>query len=103
MENESKFREEVINTAEKAMGWINDYFTGKMADDGKISKAIKMVQFGVKMTHLNQIRVQGDKSLAIRLLKFLPEDKRKDYIAVTNPEAKPFLLDKPSKKKKKPH
>ena len=96
-----EFREKVVTTADKAMGWINDYFEGKSADENKINKAIKMVQFGVKMVHMDQIKEQGNKSLALRLIRFLPENVKQDYIKMTNPEVTPLLLgSQPSGSKK---
>jgi len=97
MDNVNKeFRDGILNRAKKALNCIDEYFEGKDIDDQKIRNAIRMVQFGVKIEHMNQIKDHNDKSLAIRLLKFLPDkDTRMEYIKLTNPEVKPLLINKP--------
>ena len=95
-----KFREKIVKTADKALGWVNEYLEDKVNDLNKINNAIKVVQLGVKMEHMNQLKEQNKKSLAIRLLKFLPDkETRMEYIKLTNPEIKPLLLKKPEIKK----
>jgi len=48
------------------------------------------------------IKNQSDRSFALRLLPLMPKDDktRRAYIALTNPELKPLLLDKPQRKKR---
>jgi len=95
-----KFREKIVKTADKALGWVNEYLEDKVNDLNKINNAIKVVQLGVKMEHMNQLKEQNKKSLAIRLLKFLPDKEiRMEYIKLTNPEIKPLLLKKPEIKR----
>lgn len=95
-----EFRDGILDRAGKALKWIDEYFEGKEVDPKKVHHAIKMVQFGVKIEHMNQIKDHNDKSLAIRLLRFLPDNNtRLEYIKITNPEVKPLLLGKPKKVK----
>jgi len=93
------FRGNIQGLADKGIDILNDYFDGTRQNNDMVKEAIKMVQFGVKIEHMNQLKDQGDKSLALRLLKFLPNDEvRERYIEITNPEVKPLLLSRPKKK-----
>lgn len=94
-----KFRENVISVGEKGLGWLKEYFEGAELPTDKLDKAMKILQLSVKTPHIMQLDEQVKRSQAIRLLNFIPKEHRSDYIALTNPEAKPFLLSKPEKKK----
>lgn len=95
MEN---FREEITKIGGKALGIINDYLDGKEVDEGKVRQAARMIGFGVKVEHMNQVNSYQTKSIALRLVKLLPKDTgvRETYIAMTNPEVRPLLLARPS-------
>ena len=90
------FRGRTTKVSEKALSIIDSYFGSEKVDLKKVDIAAKMVGFGVKIEHINQIKEQGDKSLALRLMKFLPDkDVREKYIKITNPEVAPLLESRP--------
>ena len=96
-----KLREGVIGIGEKALEWLEEYFEGKDLPEDKMQKALRTIQLSVKVSHMEQIGEQTKRSQAIRIFSFIPEDRRAEYIAVTNPEAKPYLLSKPKEADKK--
>jgi len=88
------FRNRVQGIADKGLNIMEEYFDGKRQGVDMVKEASHMIREGVKIEHMNQLRKQSDKSLAIRLLKFLPDDDtRKEYIKMTHPDASK-LLDK---------
>ena len=93
----NQFREKVQKVGDKALNVIDEYFDGKRDSAEKVSEAMKMVQSSIKIEHMNQIKGHLDRSLALRLIKFLPEDNetRNEYIRITNPEIQHLLLAKP--------
>lgn len=92
------FRENVQEVGNEAITLVRDYFAGKRQGTDKIKEAVRMVGFGLKVEHMNQIAEFSNKSLALRLVKFLPKDVNKDqYIYLTNPQLRPMLLGKPKK------
>jgi len=91
------FRNGIINIAGKGLDIMNEYFDGKRTGTDKIDEASKMIREGVKISNRDQVDAQVKRSQAIRLLHFIPNENRANYIAITNPEAKPFLLPKPRK------
>lgn len=95
------FRPTMDRISTKALKWIEDYFDDKQDAEGKIKESLKLLSYEIKLRHMEQIKEQGDKSLALRLIKFLPKDEklRNRYIELTNPEIKPLLLEKPTKVK----
>lgn len=95
-----ELRENVQEASQKALTIILEYFKGERPGSAQVKEAMKMVGFGLKVEHMDQISAQSDRSLALRLIKFLPNDVDKDeYIRVTNPQIAPLLLPKPEKKK----
>lgn len=94
------FRQSVLNLGIKGANIIDEYFEGKRAGTDKVSEATFMIREAVKVSNRDQVDIQVKRSQAIRLLHFIPENRRKDYIALTNPEAKPFLLNRPLKNTK---
>jgi len=98
MDQNVEFQEELVKggreSLEKVMVWIR----GGKEGSPIIKGAEKMLGLAVKVMHMQQIAKNTDKSLALRLLKFLPDEKtRREYIKLTNPEVKPLLLDRPKK------
>ena len=92
------FRESVQDVANSAIGIIREYFSGKRQGTDKGKEAVRMVGFGLKVEHMNQIADVSNRSLALRLVKFLPKDVDKDqYIHLTNPQLRPMLMAKPKK------
>ena len=97
------FRGSVQNLAKDALHLMRRYFKGDApADAGKVGAAMRAVGMGVKIEHMNQLKDHGDKSLALRVMNFLPKDEktRSEYLKITNPEVAPLLLPRPKKKKK---
>jgi len=93
-----KLREDVQGVSKKALAIIKDYFAGNRTDSAQVKEAIRMVGFGLKVEHMDQLSSQNDRSIALRLLKFLPEVDKQEYIRITNPQIAPLLLKKPEKK-----
>ena len=98
---ENQFRDRVVKLGEKGLEIMEEYFDGKRSGTDKVKDAGKIIGFAVKISHMNQLKTATDRSQAIRLLQFIPKEQRANYIALTNPEAKPFLLSKPEPKGKK--
>lgn len=91
-----KFRETVQGVGDEALGVMGRYFKGEHVSADKITMASRMVGHALKVEHMDQIKEISDKSLALRLIKFLPKDvDRDEYIRLTNPQLKPLLLGKP--------
>ena len=96
----SDFREEVLDLAGQGVRIMKEYFEGKRAGTDKVGEASAMIREGVKVSNRDQVNEQVRRSQAIRLLPYIPKEKRDSYVAFTNPETKPFLLDSPGKNKK---
>jgi len=91
-------REKVVEIGEKALKIMDDYFDGRREGTDKIKEASRMITQAIKVEHMNQIQKNSDRSFALRLLPFLPNDESKTkYIELTNPSLKPLLLLKPKK------
>lgn len=93
------FREKIIGLGGKSAEILDEYFAGKRQGNDMVKEASKMISQAIKVEHINQIKKQTDRSFALRLLQYLPKDgkAREKYIALTNPELKPLLLDRPKK------
>ena len=97
MTEELDFRGKIKGISNKALDIIDGYFDGKRHGTDKVKEAMKMVGFGVKVEHMNQLKDQNNRSVALRLLRWLPDDAaRKRYIQITNPEIKQALLARPA-------
>ncbi len=96
-----KFRSKVGNLAEKGIRIIDSFFDDNVVDEKRLQAAIKTMTLGVKVEHMNQLKAHGDKSLALRLMNYLPKDDetRRRYLQMTNPEVIK-LLPRPKIKKK---
>lgn len=58
-----------------------------------------MIGWAIKLRHMLQIARFTERSHALRLLKFLPDEKTKErYIKLMNPEIKEILIDRPKGK-----
>ena len=96
---EEDFREKTINVGGKALEMIESYFEGNNEDPEKIKQAFRIVPQAVKVSHMNQVRVQVERSQAIRLLPYLKDEAmREKYIRITQPSVQPLLLGRPTKK-----
>lgn len=93
------FRQGVLGLANKSVDIMGQYLEGSIEKADKIKEVSMMIREGVKVSNRDQVDNQVKRSQAIRLLSFIPKDRRDEYIAFTNPETKPFLLPKPEKKK----
>ena len=91
------FRGNVLGLASRAVTIMDDYFEGRRPGTDKIKEASAMIREGVKVSNRDQMDTQVKRSQAIRLISFIPKERRNEYIAITNPEAKPFLLGRPKK------
>ena len=96
-ERDDGFRHRVKAIAEKGLNIMEEDFEGTRKGTDKVNEASKMIGFGVKVSHMDQLKVQHERSQAIRLLPYIPKEKRGEYISLTNPTASPYLLGRPSK------
>ena len=85
----------------KFLQWFKDYAEGKITSEEQIDKAYKFLRLEQQNRNLTRLTEQGNKSLALRLIRFLPNDDemKKKYIQMTNPELQPLLIEKPEKEK----
>jgi len=96
-----ELRQGVQRVSQSALDIVQEYFDGKRPGTAQIKEAMKMIGFGLKVEHIDQLAVQNDRSIALRLIKFLPNEVDKDqYILMTNPQIQPLLLKKPEKTEK---
>lgn len=95
---EQTLKDRIIASSVKAMEAVDDYLAGNTDDREKAMTAFRILSQGVKVMQMMQVRMLTERSQALRLVKFLPNDEaRAKYIALTNPQAAPLLLDKPKK------
>jgi hypothetical protein len=95
MEN---FRTRILGIADSALDTMQGYLGGSEAfDDDRVRMAASMIREGVKVSNRDQVDAQVRRSQALKLVSYIPENQRAEYIALSNPEAKPFLLGKPKK------
>jgi len=100
MENQEndQLREGILRTTLKAVNIMDNYFNGKLPGSSLVKEASKMIGYGLKVEHMNQLRIQNDRSVALRLIKFLPKDiDRQEYIRLTQPQVAK-LMPKPKRK-----
>lgn len=86
------FRQGVLDVAGKGLEIVEKVFDGGEVNKDLLDKAATMIREGVKVSNRDQMDMQVKRSQAIRLISFIPAEKRGEYIAQTNPETKPFLL-----------
>ena len=97
----NELRSGVQDVAHEALYILKGYFQGDEAKQERVTAAMKMLGFGVKIEHMNQLKDQGDKSLAIRMIQFLPKDEetRTEYLKITSPQIANLLTSFPRKQK----
>ena len=72
----NSLRNGIISLGEKALNICNEFFDGKREGTDKVKEASKMISNAIKVEHMNQILDQSNKSLALRLLKHLPDNEK---------------------------
>jgi hypothetical protein len=84
-----------------AVDMVIAYFIGENDEPTpKVEKAFKFLPHAIKMRHMEQVKVSNERSQALRLLKFLPDDEtRRKYIGLTQPQVAPLLEHRPGKQK----
>jgi len=94
---EERLKERVLETTDKALDIVDRYMKDKGGEeDPKVTMAFKLLNQGIKILHMNQVKTLTERSQALRLLKWLPDDAaREEYIKITNPQAVPLLLKRP--------
>jgi hypothetical protein len=93
-----EFEERMDEVGMAALELVADFFT-KDEDSPKVEKAFKFLPHAIKVRHMRQTRQLQERSQAIRLLNFLPdEETRQRYIKATQPGAAPLLEHRPIKK-----
>lgn len=92
---EERLRGRILDTTDSAMDVVDECMRGGEVDE-RTSMAFRLVNQGVKILHMNQMRLFTERSQALRLLKYLPdEESRAEYIRISNPQAAPLLLSRP--------
>lgn len=93
------FETKMAEVGDKALELIRQYFDGEAdTNDIRIDRAFKFIGHPIKVMHMKQYRKMQERSQAIRLLKFLPDDKtRKQYIRMTQPQTEALLENRPKK------
>lgn len=90
------FRTKVLEIAGTALNTMQAYLDGvQTQDEERVRMAASMIREGVKVSNRNQVDSQVRRSQALKLVSYIPENQRGEYIALSNPEARPFLLPKP--------
>lgn len=91
------FTDRVQQLGTKGMKIMDEYFDGKEKSADMIKYASKAVSQTITALNMKRVGKYQDRSLSLRLLKFLPTDEnfRAKYIKVTNPELKPILIGLP--------
>lgn len=94
---EEALKNRIVRGTNSAMDIVERYLAGKdEIDNTKALMAFRLLNQGVKVLHMNQVKALTERGHALRLLKFLPDDNaRSEYIRMTNPQAAPLLLKKP--------
>jgi len=94
------FSDQVAELGVKSLKIMNEYFEGKEEDTEKIKYASKTISQTITAQNMKRVGQYQERSLALRLLKYLPtdEDFRRKYIEVTNPQIKPLMLAMPAMK-----
>ena len=99
-----QLRENVQGLSESAINMLSRSMKGQVKIDGpEMGNCIRIVNMGLKVEHMDQLYEHNNKSLALRLMAFLPKDEgtRRQYIEMTNPELKPILSMRPKIENKK--
>lgn len=100
MEREREVKEKIVNLTSEALKVIEGRLSGKETNPGMIQESLKVIGLGVKIMHMNQIKELTDRTHALKLMRFLPDEESKQkYMKLTHPQVKQFLLDKPEKGK----
>jgi len=95
---EKTFDEKILLGAEKSVDKYLSWIDGDQEGSPTIKGAEKMISWAIKIRHMIQISKFTERSHALRLLKFLPDDKtRQKYIRLTNPDLKAILISRPEK------
>lgn len=82
-----ELRKNIVSLGEKATVILDRYLSGdEDMSDGQISVSLKILGHSEKVMGLNQSRTLREQDHALRLLKFLPDQKSKrQYIELMNP------------------
>jgi hypothetical protein len=97
IEEKHDFEEKMAEVGKTALGLVSDYFE-EGTESPKVEKAFRFLPHAIKILHMKQTRHLQERSQAIRLLKFLPDDEtRNRYIKITQPVAAPLLEHRPKK------
>jgi len=95
-----ELRENVQELANKILPKIENAIMGDEEMSSAISEAVKIVGFGIKAGHMDEMASYRKASMALRLIPFLPEEvNRDDYVKMMNPELKELKAFQILKKK----
>lgn len=93
---EEQLKVDVLATASKALGIMDSYLDNNEGITDRVLVSQKLLSHGIKILHMNQVKILTDRSQALRLLKYLPDDEtRQKYISITSPKVAPLLLQRP--------
>jgi len=99
-------KDSIISVGEKAIKVISEYFENSKdveadVDLEKVDRAFKMINNSTRILHMDQVRINTERGHALKLLRYLPNEKIKsEYIKLTNPKLIPLLEAKPNNMKK---
>jgi hypothetical protein len=96
---DEKIKGRIVEMGGKTLDTIGQVFDGEAVEPVKVNLASKMLSQVVKVLQMNQVKINTERSQAIRLLPWLKNDKtRAEYIEATMPKAAPLMLSRPKKK-----
>ncbi|HQT96844.1 MAG TPA: hypothetical protein PK416_03060 [Thermodesulfobacteriota bacterium] len=91
-------RTNVQGLANDSLQTIRGAILGTAPMTDKIKEAVRMVNLGIKVEHMDQIAEQSNRSFALRLIPHLPKSvDKEEYVKITNPQIAPLMLARPKK------
>jgi len=98
---DEKIRSRIVEMGSKTLDIVGQVFDGENVEPAKVTLASKMLTQVVKVLQMNQVKINTERSQAIRLLPWLKDDRaRVEYIQATLPKAAPLMLTRPKRSNK---
>jgi len=94
-QKEEQVRQRIVGMANQAMDKIDEYFRGVTDDSEKANIAMRLLSQSTKIINMNQQRIATERSHILKLLPFIDDASRAEYIRLTNPQVSPLLLKRP--------
>lgn len=81
---EDKLRTKAVDIADKSSEVLADFLADPDKNDARIPYAMKLMNLGIKVSHMNQTRMLQKRSLDLRTAPFLPDkESQLAYIKAT--------------------